>query len=319
LRLRLEFQVRNNLCNGLQIRYIPVRIRAAPLLKTTLKTRENKRFSRVFSCLDGFFRCAIPSTTARLFSPFFTFFQKLWGGYGEEIMGTLKKSAYAIPLPENATIKNGIVSWTDKGKKKTGKLSGTDKVRCESEIWIARFIDENGKRQEISTKTKDKASATRVLVKHENEVSLIQAGLAKRSDIEKTAKQSIPIHDFIEGYKTKLIASGCSKKHVVGTMQQINALVQECQIDTLSDLTSNTIDRWLAAEIEAGLRTPKTLNIYITAMKGLLNWCVDSKHLSENPILRTKKLNEAVGRKKHRRALTEDELKNLFAAAHVRK
>jgi len=37
-------------------------------------------------------------------------------------MGTLKKSAYTIPLPKNATIKNGVVSWTVKGKKKTGKL-----------------------------------------------------------------------------------------------------------------------------------------------------------------------------------------------------
>ena len=36
-------------------------------------------------------------------------------------MGALQKSTYTIPVPENATIKNGTVSWISKGKKKAGK------------------------------------------------------------------------------------------------------------------------------------------------------------------------------------------------------
>ena len=64
------------------------------------------------------------------------------------------------------------------GKKmKTGKFSGTDKVLCQSEIWIAQFVDENGKLKRVSTKTKDKSAANRVLAKYESEVSMIRAGL----------------------------------------------------------------------------------------------------------------------------------------------
>ena len=44
-------------------------------------------------------------------------------------MGTLSLSSYTIPIPEDATIKNGIVSWKVGGKTKTGKLSGTDKPK----------------------------------------------------------------------------------------------------------------------------------------------------------------------------------------------
>jgi len=122
---------------------------------------------KVFSLLDKRISCDKLYAFYRHFTPFS---KKSGQDQGKKLMGILKKTSYTIPIPENATIKNGIVSWTVKGKKKTGTLSGTDKVLCQSENWTAQFIDENGKRKEISTKTKDKTAAQRILVRYESEI-----------------------------------------------------------------------------------------------------------------------------------------------------
>ena len=237
----------------------------------------------------------------------------------QRTMGTLQKSTYTIPIPKNATVKNGIASWTSKDKKKTGKLSGKNKVLCQSEIWIAHFIDENGKLQRISTKTSDKVAAGRILAKYENEVSLIQAGLATRTDIIKTASATTPIQEFLDKFKVKLVAEGNSQRYIEFAISRIDAIIKTCKFETLQDISRNSINQWIADEIKKGARTASTINTYVVAISGFLNWCIESKYLTENPLAKLKKLNEAVGRKKQRRSLTENELTRLLTAARSRK
>ncbi len=64
-------------------------------------------------------------------------------------MGTLKRMVYTIPMPPGANVKGDVVTWTSKGRTKTGTLSGTDRVLVQSNIWAVKFIDENGKTKEI--------------------------------------------------------------------------------------------------------------------------------------------------------------------------
>ena len=90
--------------------------------------------TEVFSCVKLAFYCII-------LHHFEAFCEILLQDYYKIFMGTLLKSSYTIPIPENATIKKGVVSWDVKGKKKTGKLSGKNKVLCSSEIWIAHFTE----------------------------------------------------------------------------------------------------------------------------------------------------------------------------------
>jgi len=70
-------------------------------------------------------------------------------------MGTLIKIWKTIPMPDGATVgRNGAVTWTVRGKKRTGKLSTSPgRVTIQSDTWTAQFMDETGKTQRISTKT----------------------------------------------------------------------------------------------------------------------------------------------------------------------
>ena len=61
-------------------------------------------------------------------------------------MGSLIKIWKTIEMPPGARVKqDGTVTWTVKGKKRTGKLSKTGSVSVQSDTWTAQFTDENGK------------------------------------------------------------------------------------------------------------------------------------------------------------------------------
>jgi len=56
-------------------------------------------------------------------------------------MGTLIRAWKTRSIPPGATISKNIVTWKAKGKKKTGKLSGLNKVSVQVDTWTARFTD----------------------------------------------------------------------------------------------------------------------------------------------------------------------------------
>jgi integrase len=241
-------------------------------------------------------------------------------------MGSLYKSSYSIPIPENAKIDSntGKVIWKLKnGKNKTGKLStgrnGNSCVLIETDHWIAKFVDENGKIKCVSTKTRERNTAERFLTKLENEVSKIRAGIITRNEINQSQASTIPITEFFEKYRTKMIAEGISKDWIKSTFQKINEIISVKKIQTLAQIDKQLIQSWIANEIQSGIRSPRTINLYIIVLKTFLEWLVDIKVLQQNPLQKMKKLNENIGRRKKRRSLTVDELNRLFEAAKIRK
>ena len=99
-------------------------------------------------------------------------------------MGNLIRSWKTVPLPAGAKIgRNGTVSWTVKGKKRTGKLSGTDNVSHQVDTWSAEYTDETGKVRRVSTKTKNRSAAEQILSRYEAEVARIKSGVVTREEL----------------------------------------------------------------------------------------------------------------------------------------
>jgi TnpA family transposase len=72
-------------------------------------------------------------------------------------------------VPEGATVKrNGEVTWKVRGKKRTGKLSGTNRVSMQVYTWTAKFTDETGKVRCVPTNTANREVAERMqrLMRH---------------------------------------------------------------------------------------------------------------------------------------------------------
>lgn len=246
-------------------------------------------------------------------------------------MGTVYKSSYTISIPENATIVGNTVIWTGKdGKKKTGKLTtgrnGSQKVLIETKLWIAKFQDENGKTKIVSTKAKTREAAQLILNKHEADVNRIRAGLASREEIDQKTASKKDISYYIEKFEIKMKASGVTSKHIIGTMQRINDLIEFCSITNLSEIERGKIEKWIAHERDlqessdpdVKKRSNSTINHYLTALKAFSEWSVENGYLEKDPLKKIKKLNKYLKQKKNRRSFTEDELKRLFEAAKTR-
>jgi len=62
----------------------------------------------------------------------------------------------------------------------------------------------------------------------------------------------------------------------------------------------------------------RTRNTYLQSLLGFCNWCIESGRLTENPLKRIKKADEALDRRRQRRALSEAELRRLLYVARWR-
>ena len=234
-------------------------------------------------------------------------------------MGILKRTWKTIPLPTDSTVKrDGTVTWTVKGKKRTGKITKKGTVSLQVDTWTAQFTDETGKVKRVSTKTKNRSAAEKILARYETEIDRIKSGVVSRDELSKAHVRNVTLDDAIERFCTKMTASGSTQKHINLTQKRILHLCQETKIDTLVKIRRETIERWVASEIQKKTLTPSSINHYITAIKSFVKYAAEIELLPGNPLKSVKKINEAVGQRKIRRAMTDDEVERLLQAAETR-
>jgi len=95
----------------------------------------------------------------------------------------------------------------------------------------------------------------------------------------------------------------------------VQQLLSESGIDAITKIRRETIERWIAGEVQQKKRSPRTINSYIVSIKSFVSYLAAIDILPSNPLKQIRKLNEAVDQRKKRRALTADEVKRLLEVA----
>ena len=187
-------------------------------------------------------------------------------------MGTLIRIWKTIPMPIKATIgRNGTVTWTVKGKKRTGKLSASPgRVSVQSDTWMAQFTDETGQIRRISTKTTNRSVAEKILAQYEKDVDRVRTGVTTRAELDNVQVRQTPLEDLIEQFRTKLIAEGRATTYIKTTRRQIAELFHACEIDSLAKIRREAIERWIANETQRKKRTNGTINSFLIAVKAFV-------------------------------------------------
>ena len=122
--------------------------------------------------------------------------------------------------------------------------------------------------------------------------------------------------NHLADWKIELEAKGCSKKHIKEFISKVKRLIQYCNWERLSDITSHDFNRWVViASMEN--KSIATINHHLIAVKAFCSWLVGEKRMVENPLVRLKKQNAKVDRRRERRALTPEELSHLLEAAEA--
>ena len=223
-------------------------------------------------------------------------------------------------MPANAVVgRNGVVTWLVKGKKRTGKLSKSGNVSVQVDTWTAQYTDETGKVRRVSTKTKNRTAAEKILAKYEAEIDRIKSGVVTREEISHAQVRQITLEGAIDRFRTKMAAGGNTADHVDKTIKRVQRICQETGITSVAKIRREPVEQWVADEIQKKILSPSSINHYLTAIKSFANYLTDTDALPKNPLKSIKKLNPEVGQRKKRRALTTDEVERLLKATAVRK
>jgi integrase len=241
-------------------------------------------------------------------------------------MGTIFKKSYTKPLPPAPEIitRKGtrLARWRDaKGKVRTAPITtgrdGTERIRCESSTYYARYRNGDRLVVEESTGCRDETAARQVLADWERRAERMRAGVVTPTEARVANHVSSPISGHVEAYLNSLEASGMTAKHIRETRRILTSVLQGCAFQTLADLDREAVEIWLVQRrsLKASARTR---NVDLTALIAFVNWCIANHRLSANPFKGIPKANEAADPRRRRRAMTEDELARLLDVARHR-
>jgi integrase len=238
-------------------------------------------------------------------------------------MASIYREKYRRPLPEGAVISERrgkkIARWVDeRGRAQVAELEKDGKrVVFEYENWFARYRDASGQVRRVSTGCRDEQAARQVLANLVSEMEKVKSGIMTHDDARAGAHADVPLARHVEDYLTHLRACERCEEHIEGTGQSIARVANDCGFERLRDLQRVTVERWLLKQAVAGMGA-RTRNTYRIALVAFGNWCLREARLLNNPLAGLPKANEAVDRRRERRALTLEEIGKLLKAAEER-
>ena len=153
-----------------------------------------------------------------------------------------------------------------------------------------------------------------ILAQHEKEIDRIKAGITTREELDRALVRQTPLKKILKQFRDKMTASGKTTSYVNLTIQELLTIFEDCNIDSVAKFRRDTIDQWIANEIQRKERSINTINCYVTAVKVFTQYLADIGALDNNPLRSLRKLNAELDRRKIRRALTPDEVNRFLQA-----
>ena len=199
-------------------------------------------------------------------------------------------------------------------KKRRGKGQGTLFKRSAGGNWLASWYDHEGKRQERSTRTTDKAAAQRILNKHVADAALRREGVIDARKDRYAIEGRKPLADHMADYIAHCRHAGHAPRHVDQKERHLDRLRDGSGATRLSDLTADALERHLRALRDDDL-SARSVNFARQIAVAFLSWCVKTGRSDANPLTVVPKLDERKDRRRVRRPLTDDELARLLAVA----
>jgi integrase len=174
--------------------------------------------------------------------------------------------------------------------------------------WHIQFQDAHGRTRRM--KAGPMALAKELLAKMETEVARERRGLPTQN----IAK--VMLDDLMNRYLQMQKGKVCPD-HYDGLKYRLETILKETKAIALRDLTPERVERYLL-DFENGQTnpSPRTVNVYLQAVRGMLTWATQMRIIPYNPLACLQPRREEIKRKK-RRAFSQEELERLFEAARM--
>ena len=251
-------------------------------------------------------------------------------------MAAVYRKKYPIPIPDSAEIitRRGqkLARWkSGKGQVRMAEVLDKNRVRFVSDCWYIRYRDASGVMRRQSTACRDKQAAEKVLADVLADVEKVKAGIMSHQEMSAAGQRETPITSHVQDYLAHLAArtvrgGRISPKHVNHVRAQLGRIVKECRFHLLKDINRQSVQQWINRlaqtarnhnTLDPASLSPRTINIYRSAIVAFCNWCVGEGRLPSNPIRGLPKAEDTQPARR-RRLLTEEELPRLLRAAQKR-
>ena len=250
-------------------------------------------------------------------------------------MQTLRKDTYTKPLPKSAVIKTVrgklVAEWNGKGGKLRKapietKADGSQVVRLERSIWLAKYRDENSIVVQRSTGCRNKDAAKVKLAEFIREVERIRAGVMTKEETDLADSLHAHLADVLETYCEYMTGKGNAHSRIETTKHYLLSDGKACGFKVLKDLKPDRLRRHLDS-IPGEQCGPATLNQHVKAWVAFGNWLAGKrirnkranwngqKRLAKNPFDGFGTYDEKSDVRRDRRALSETELVKLLTVA----
>jgi integrase len=241
-------------------------------------------------------------------------------------MGTVLKKIVTKAKPEKAETftRDGErwARWKDRnGKTRKAKLTigkdGHERIVFEARTYYAKYRDGAGVIRVVPTGCKDETAARSVLANLERRSELVKANVITSAEDATAQHQRTPMQANIDAYGEHMCAKELSATHRAYTKRHLERIVKECSFATIKDLSRESFEHWLVQMAEQG-GGARTRNCYRDDLVTFCNWCVMTHRLMSNPFESISKANVEADRKRKRRSMNEDELRQLLDMARRR-
>jgi len=166
-----------------------------------------------------------------------------------------------------------------------------------------------GKRKTVRG-CKDRAATEALARKLEADAMLRREGIID-ARAEKLAQwESAPIEQHLDAFEQAMRGKGSTVKHIRTTLAYIRRLSEACGFERPAD-----IDAARVAELKREGAGARAINARLTAFKSFTRWMFRNERLRTDPMMQVPKLNAKADRRRCRRALSDEELAWLIAAA----
>ena len=182
--------------------------------------------------------------------------------------------------------------------------------------WLIQYTDHNGKRPCV-TGFPDKALTEQLAAKLESEVRLRRKGLIDPKEEAAIERKNSPIDTHLVEFRKSISRGDNTEKHVKLTVGRIRRILDEASITKPAEIDFDSVEQVLREMVEQGEVGHKTYNHYLQAMDQFCKWLSHGqrKILPHNPISGMERLNTEVDVRHPRRALTQDEFRQLVDSA----
>jgi integrase len=124
----------------------------------------------------------------------------------------------------------------------------------------------------------------------------------------------MPFSGLIEEYVAELNRLGRNEKYVRGVRKQLEMLGAACAWRTVKDVSADSFLKWRQRQTLIA----KTLNEYLISVSALMNWAERFERVVSNPLRHVTRIESSADPTFKRRALTDDEARQLLAVSGPR-